>query len=582
MTDFTPDYLNIDYNTLVAKFKEQLAQGDIFRDYDFEGANITVLLELMAYHGDLNTYFINKIAKNVYMETADIYECVNRLARQVGYEPKGVRGSRGTLTVTVSSDICSGGNAKYQVEPWVQFNSGRSTEDGDPINFATTASLSVPCSGSSTTFGIPIRQGIVTTISNFTGKDLIDNELLLPISYAYDDDLSDDLPSIQVEINDVEWLRVGDFYTNLIPPVDDNVYMFVYDRYERNKLVFNSSRNVPAIEDVIDITVLDSLGEDGNIAADSEDDTWTIVDTNFIEFLPDTGGSEFIDNSTITLSLSGTTTGGDGPETITEIKNNSQSALRAQFRNVTENDYNSHLSSRSDVIRATAWGEQDIAPSGSIELYNLVRISVIPEVYGTSTITTSSGPLITWPTLVSPQVGTDWGKTGTVLVPSAYSPAWEQELLLYLRPRKVISHYEQFIVPDLVYFTYEIGLRIKRLATFTDVQTDVLNKLIYYFRAQNQEFASIMNFNDILEYIMDPTEVSPDSDFAQVENIRNFNMRDINSNKFIYETNQIGNYPYYLSADLDVQRDNNLRETQLGLNQFPVLSPESVSIIQET
>jgi hypothetical protein len=358
--------------------------------------------------------------------------------------------------------------------------------------------------------------------------------------------------------------------------------MFVYDRYERNKLVFNSSRNVPAIEDVIDITVLDSLGEDGNIAADSEDDTWTIVDTNFIEFLPDTGGSEFIDNSTITLSLSGTTTGGDGPETITEIKNNSQSALRAQFRNVTENDYNSHLSSRSDVIRATAWGEQDIAPSGSIELYNLVRISVIPEVYGTSTITTSSGPLITWPTLVSPQVGTDWGKTGTVLVPSAYSPAWEQELLLYLRPRKVISHYEQFIVPDLVYFTYEIGLRIKRLATFTDVQTDVLNKLIYYFRAQNQEFASIMNFNDILEYIMDPTEVSPDSDFAQVENIRNFNMRDINSNKFIYETNQIGNYPYYLSADLDVQRDNNLRETQLGLNQFPVLSPESVSIIQET
>jgi hypothetical protein len=211
----------------------------------------------------------------------------------------------------------------------------------------------------------------------------------------------------------------------------------------------------------------------------------------------------------------------------------------------------------------------------------LVRISVIPEVYGTSTITTSSGPLITWPTSAS-QVGTDWGKTGTVLVPLAYSPAWEQELLLYLRTRKVISHYEQFIVPDLVYFTYEIGLRIKRLATFTDVQTDVLNKLIYYFRAQNQEFASIMNFNNIVEYIMDPTEVSPDSDFAQVENIRNFNMRDINSNKFIYPTNQIGNYPYYLSPDLDDQRDNNLREMQLGLNQFPVLSPESVSIIQET
>ena len=581
MTGFSPDYLNIDYNTLVAKFKEQLAQGDIFRDYDFEGANITVLLELMAYHGDLNVYFINKIAKNTYMETADIYECVNRLARQVGYEPKGIRGSQGTLTVNVSSSICSGGG-EYQVQPWVQFNSGRSTEDGDPINFATTASLTAPCSGSSTTFGVPIRQGIVTEIFNYTGDDLIDNELLLPISYAYDDDLSDDLPSIQVAINGVEWLRVSDFYTDLIPPVNDNVYMFVYDRYERNKLVFNTSRNVPAVEDTIDIIVLDSLGEDGNIAADAEDNTWTIVDTNFIEFHPDIGSSFFIDNSTVTISLSGTTTGGDGPETITEIKNNSQSALRAQFRNVTENDYNSHLSSRSEIIRATAWGEQDVAPSGSIELYNLVRISVIPEVYGTSTITTSSGPLITWPTEVTPQVGTDWDTTGTVLVPSAYSPAWEQELLLYLRPRKVISHYEQFIVPDLVYFTFEIGLRITRLSTFTDVQTDVLDKLIYFFRAQNQEFASIMNFNNVVEYIMDPTQVSSDNDFAQVENIRNFNMRDINVNKFIYPTNQIGNYPYYLSPDLDDQRDNNLRKMQLGLNQFPVLSPESVSIIQET
>ena len=83
--EFTPDYLNIDYNTYVAKFKELLAQSDIYRDFDFEGSNISLILEMMAYYGDVNTYFINKIAKNVYMETADIYECVNRLARQTGY-----------------------------------------------------------------------------------------------------------------------------------------------------------------------------------------------------------------------------------------------------------------------------------------------------------------------------------------------------------------------------------------------------------------------------------------------------------------------------------------------------------------
>jgi hypothetical protein len=580
MTELTPDYLNIDFNTFISKFKQQLAQSDIYRDYDFEGSNLLLILEMMAYYGDINTYFINKIAKNVYMETADIYECVNRLARQVGYEPKGIRGSKGTLTVTVTG--CSSGDV-LEVQPWSQLNSGRTTENSDAINFATTSSVSVSCSGSSITFSLPIRQGVVTRIENFTGADLIDNELLLPTTYAYDDDLSDNLPSIQVTINNEPkpWERVSDFYEDLIPPVNDNVYMFVYDRYERNKVVFNSSRNVPAPTDTIDIIVLNSLGEDGNISADTANDTWTIVTDNFIEVFPSAGISFFKDNSLITLSLSAATTGGDEPETVTEIKNNSQSALRAQFRNVTENDYNSHLSSRSDIVRATAWGEQDIAPSGSIQNYNLVRISVVPQTYGTSTITTSSGPFMTWPTSASSKSKTDWDTTGTVLIPSAYSPSWQTELFEYLRPRKVISHYETFVLPDLVYFTFEIGLRIKRLATFTDVQTDVLNKLIYYFRPENQQFYSIINFNDIIEFILDTTQVSPDDDFAQVENVRNFNMRDINSNHYIYEPNTVGDYPYFTTVNLYKQRDNNLREIQIGPNQFPMLSSESVSIVQE-
>jgi len=399
--EFTPDYLNIDYNTYVAKFKELLAQSDLYRDFDFEGSNISLILEMMAYYGDVNTYFINKIAKNVYMETADIYECVNRLARQVGYEPKGVRGSRATLTVTVTGqspdDI-------LKVEPWKQVNSGRATDDGDPIKFATTASVTATAGiTGSVTFQLPVRQGIVTPITNFTGEDLIDNELLLPTDYAYDDDLDDDLPTIQLTVNDELWERVDNFYTNLIPPVNDNVYMFVYDRYQRNKVQFSTSRNVPEPSDIIDVIVLDSFGEDGNISADTVNDTWTIEDTEFIENQTVGPPPDYVDNSLITLSMSAASIGGDEPETITEIKLNSQQALRAQFRNVTENDYNSNLSARSDVIRATAWGEQDVAPSGSIELYNVVNISVIPEIWGNSTITTSAGILTT-----------DWSTSGSV------------------------------------------------------------------------------------------------------------------------------------------------------------------------
>ena len=69
MAEFIPSYLEIDFLTLVEKFREELKDSDIYRDYDFEGANISILIELMSYIGELTTFFTNKIAKNVRKES---------------------------------------------------------------------------------------------------------------------------------------------------------------------------------------------------------------------------------------------------------------------------------------------------------------------------------------------------------------------------------------------------------------------------------------------------------------------------------------------------------------------------------
>ena len=565
-TEFTPDYLNLDFTTLVDKFKDELRRSEVFRDYDFEGSNIAILLELMSYVGELNTFFMNKIAKNNYLETADVYEAANRLARQIGYEAKGTRSARGTLTVEVSGT--SPGDI-LRVLAWKQLNSGRTDPDGNEILFCTTASVTVTASGDPTFIRVPVRQGTIRDITGYTGDDLIDNELILPVTYAYDDDLSDELPSVRVLVNDDEWTRLSDFYLNLIPVESDNVYMFIYDRYERNKVVFNSSRNVPGITDTIDVRVIDSLGTDGSVAADV-DETWTIEDDEFIEI---TSGvtTSYVNNSLITPSLSAATIGAAAPETIAEIRANSASALRAQFRNATKSDYSSHLTSRSDVIAATAYGEQDLAPSGGgdPQEYNLVHLSTIPDVWGSSTINTSAGIFFT-----------DWSASGATIVPLSYSSAWEDELLDYLKPRKIVSAYEIFEVPDLVYFSFEIGIRKKRVFDFADIKQDVLAKLIYYFRPENQDFNSEIDFNDVVEYLLDTTEVSPDDDYENIRGIRNLNIRDINSNKPIYAFSS-DLYPRYNVAPW-TNRDNKLRQIIIGFNQFPYLAADSVSIIEET
>lgn len=572
MAEMTPQYLSIDFLTLVEKFKTELGESDIFRDYDYEGSNISVLLELMAYISELNTFFINKVAKNTFLETADVYEAANRLARQVGYEPKGTRSARCTLNVTVTgADV----GDVLKVAAWKQLKSGRTDSNDNEIQFATTSSVEVTASSSSETIRVPVRQGIITTLTGYTGDDLIDNELILPEQYAYDDDLDDSLPSIKVTINDIEWARISDFYENLLPEnqtgtIENDVYMFVYDRYERNKLVFNSSRNIPDENDDIEIIVLDSLGTDGSIGADSTGDAWSIVDSQFIE---NTTKGTWVDNTLISIDLSASSIGASAPETITELRNNAASALRSQFRNVTNDDYNSHLSSRSDVVKANAWGEQDIAPSaGDPQEYNNVHISVIPKTWSTSTISTSADSFTT-----------EWGLSGTTLVPLVYSSSWETTLKEYTKPRKMISAYEIYELPELVYFAFEIGVKIKRTYTFIDVKQDVLDKLIYYFRSENQEFNSKVSPNDIIEYLLDTTEVSPNDEFTNIKGIRNLNIRDVNLNKGVYSHSSDSTlYPRFVEAPSSHTRDNALRTIEIGFNQFPLLASDGVKIYEET
>ena len=570
MAEFTPSYLSIDFLTLIEKFKTELENSDVFKDYDFEGSNISILMELNAYVSELNTFFINKIAKNNFLETSDVYEAANRLARQIGYESKGIRSARCTLQIAVSGT--QAGDV-LRVLPWKQLNSGRTDpNEGNEILFATTSSVQVTASGSTTTINVPVRQGQLVDLTGYTGEDLIDNELILPAEYSYDDDLTDSIPSVRVTVNDTEWTRLSDFYDDLIPNVSDDVYVFIYDRYRRNKVVFNSSRNVPEISDSISVRVLNSLGTNGSIGAD-DTETWSIVSDELVEL---TRGitTSFVNNDTLTISLSAASIGAAAPETIDEIRFNARSALQSQFRDVNAVAYNSFLSARSDIVKANAYGEQDLVPSGgNPQEYNVVNISVIPEVYGSSTIQTSAG-----------SITTDWGETSSVDIPTQYSSSWEKELLLYLRPRKMISAFEVMKVPDLVYFSFEIGVRKKRIFEFTDISQAVLNKLVYYFRPENHTFNSEIDFNDITEYILDTSNVSPSDNFDNIKGIRNLNIRDINTNKTIFAYNSDPDDPTLFPKWVDAPytgRDNMLRPIKLGLNQFPYLSSDTVRIFEE-
>jgi hypothetical protein len=405
---------------------------DTFADYNYEGSNIAILVELTAYLGELTTFLANKIAKNVYIDTADIYENIHRLANLMGYDPKGYLASQATLSLTVSSGVTEGDI--LSIPAWHQVTSSAEDDTGNLIKFCTTQSWSISAGAVPYTFDIDIRQGEVSTLGTYSGDDLLDNELILPQGdYGYDDYLLDEKVSVEVVINDEIWTRVTDFYDEISGLSElTNVYKFEYDKYRRYKVVFSPSRSVPGTDDEIDVVVIGTLALDGEVGAN----TVITPDDNMIY---NTSTGSYLTTSTITATNAAASFGAAEPETVADIKENAKGALHSQYRCVTAYDYKAYLEARSDISVATAWGEKEVAPSGDYTEYNKVHISVVPYQWSTATINTSAS-----------------GTVSDGVVPTAYSTGWQSTLSEYLEPRKMLTVYEEWEVPDLVYFVLEL------------------------------------------------------------------------------------------------------------------------------
>jgi hypothetical protein len=551
MSTLIPEYLSTDFNSFIASIKEQLQDSTVFRDYDYEGSNIAIIIELLAYIAEMTTYFTNKIAKNVYFETADQYENIHRLSKLVGYDPKGPRSAQTELSVTIASSASEGD--LLTIPRWHQISI--TDNDDNTLKFATTESSVVTAGEIPYTFTEEVRQGEVVILDSYTSTDIIDNEIILPLEdFAFDDDLDDGNVVIQLEVNGVPWTRLSDFYDEISGLSDvSTVYKFELDKYHRYKVVFLSTRGVPGVGDDIDITVLKTVGAAGSVGANMP----TITPDD--GFLTNMTTSKVIDDD-LTIVNAQSTAAADA-ETIDEIRESALGTLHSQYRNVTSIDYNAYLEKRSDITASNVWGEAEVAPSGDYSEYNKVHISLIPSNWSTSTVNTSAS------------------LTTGYITPIEYSTTWKTTLSAYLEPRKMIGTYEQFDLAELVYFKFDLGIRIKRSYVYASVMEDMRSKLEYYFTNGDRSFNESISFMDIHEYLLDTTKTSSTNDFSSIAGVRNLNIRDIELSEVINDSTS-SSYPRYTIAPYT--GDNNLREIELGFNQYPMIDIDNSTFTQET
>lgn len=99
---------SLDFDDLKNNFKEFLKTQSVFKDYNFDGSNINVLLDVMAYNSYLNSFYLNMVASEMFLDSAQKYDSIVSHAKELNYLPRSAHGSTSDVSFDLSTTGISG------------------------------------------------------------------------------------------------------------------------------------------------------------------------------------------------------------------------------------------------------------------------------------------------------------------------------------------------------------------------------------------------------------------------------------------------------------------------------------------
>ena len=85
---------NPNFDEIKSNLKEYLKQQDILKDYNFEGSVLNTLLDVLSYNSYFNAFYMNMIATESFIDTAQKRHNLIRLAENYGYSPVSAKSSK--------------------------------------------------------------------------------------------------------------------------------------------------------------------------------------------------------------------------------------------------------------------------------------------------------------------------------------------------------------------------------------------------------------------------------------------------------------------------------------------------------
>lgn len=461
MANVSNDLSTLDFNTVKENLKSYLKSQAIFQDYDFEASNINVLLDVLAYNTNLNAFYLNMVANEMFLDSAVLRDSIISHAKELNYLPRSFRSAIASVDVYLRD---TSDDATVLIPRGTSFTG---TEGNRNFTFVTSENI-LAKSITTGTPGAPAQ-------ANFKAEDVL----------LYEGDYILDTYVVNAK-NPVKYIasnKTIDTNSLIVTVIEDNGSTVL--QYLKRDTLFGLDAQSqiffiqPSEGDTYEI-----FFGDGVIGRPPKDNSVVNIEYRTCNGELPNGIKRFTPNDSIdtatVLSVDTHTaaSGGSLPESLNSIKLNAPRAFTTQERVVTSSDYSTLLKANfSEINDVVAYGGELFDPP----LYGKVIVAV------------------------------DLKNSDDL--PASFKTKYNS----FIKPRSPLSIDPIFVKPDYTYVSIRTTVKYNINQTslnIDDIRSLVLSSIQSYNEAQINGFGKTLRYSKLVSAIDNSQQsiVSNDTD----------------------------------------------------------------------
>ena len=359
------NFTNLDFDQIKTSIRDYLRSNSNFTDYDFEGSNLSTLIDVLAYNTYISSYNANMVSNEVFIDSATLRENVVSLARNIGYVPKSRIASRAIISFFVDTTGFSTNPLTLTIKKGTVCTSS-SSFGTESYTFAIPQDVTTPVVDGIASFNdVEVYEGTFLT-SNFT---VLSENPAPPQRYILEN-ANIDTSTISVTVRDTQSSTSSRKFIlsdSLFEVISSSRVFFIQEiEDQRYELIFGDGIFGEKLQsqNFIEASYISSNGESGN-GISSFTFNGRIVDNN----------NNLVTNGISLITTVSPSEGGKEIESIDSIKNYAPRIYSSYNRAVTAADYEALIPKiYPETQSVSVFGGEDLTPPQ----YGKVFITIKP------------------------------------------------------------------------------------------------------------------------------------------------------------------------------------------------------------